>query len=73
MNQADGNTRLFHPTPTKPETFPETQMQTSSRGGKAKRFARHAREGFALVVVLTLMVLLSNSLSRIKDSLPVGH
>jgi len=73
MNQADGNTRLFHPLPTKPKMIPETHMQTSSRGGKAKRFARHAQEGFALVVVLTLMVLLSSFLSRIKDSLPVGH
>jgi len=73
MNQADGNTRLFHPLPTKPKMIPETHMQTSSRGGKAKRFACESRQGFALVIVLTLMVLLSNSLSKIKDSLPVGH
>jgi len=73
MNRVDGDTRLFHPTPTKPETLPETKMQKNSRGGKAKRFARESRQGFALVVVLTLMVLLSSFLSRIKDSLPVGH
>jgi len=59
MNQADGNTRLFHPMPTKPEMIPETHMQKTIVGGKAKRFTRESRQGFALVVVLTLMVLLT--------------